>query len=140
MEHSRIDLRMGWSMREAEGKEWLPVNKVPSQVHVDLLANKMYVHRTSCYCTAQSNPRANPTTLSKESPTHSSTLMNSPPNGSPPNPFSTASTSPFSQNPPPQPPSLQTSSSQASTPSPKQPSTAPPFSKPTTCTSATAST
>jgi hypothetical protein len=43
MPHSRIELREGWSMKEVDGEEWLPVRKVPSQVHVDLLANKMYV-------------------------------------------------------------------------------------------------
>lgn len=47
MAHSRVDLRTGWSMREAESKDWLPVKKVPSQVHVDLLANNMYAQHCS---------------------------------------------------------------------------------------------
>ena len=29
-------------MKDAESEVWLPVTKVPSQVHVDLLANHMY--------------------------------------------------------------------------------------------------
>jgi hypothetical protein len=28
-------------MKEVDSKEWLPVEKVPSQVHVDLQANNM---------------------------------------------------------------------------------------------------
>ena len=42
MPHSRIDLREGWSMKEVDSEEWLPVKKVPSQVHVALLAHNMY--------------------------------------------------------------------------------------------------
>lgn len=34
-------------MKEVESKELLPVNKVPSQVHVDLLANNMYAYHSS---------------------------------------------------------------------------------------------
>ena len=34
-------------MKEAESQEWLPVKKVPSQVHVDLLANNMYAYHSS---------------------------------------------------------------------------------------------
>jgi hypothetical protein len=30
-------------MKEADSEKWLPVKKVPSQAHVDLLANNMYV-------------------------------------------------------------------------------------------------
>ncbi|KAM0702473.1 hypothetical protein Q7P35_009901 [Cladosporium inversicolor] len=41
MQHSRINLRTGWSMKESDSKEWLPVSKVPSNVHVDLLANNI---------------------------------------------------------------------------------------------------
>lgn len=47
MEHSRVILRSGWSMKEVESEEWLPVKKVPSQVHVDLLANNMYAYHSS---------------------------------------------------------------------------------------------
>ncbi|KAI1745507.1 family 2 glycosyl hydrolase [Xylaria scruposa] len=45
MARSRHDLSHGWQFREHNGSSsnespWLPVQKVPTQVHVDLLANK----------------------------------------------------------------------------------------------------
>ncbi|KAK5990024.1 Beta-mannosidase B [Cladobotryum mycophilum] len=41
MAHSRVELSTGWSFREhkASPQEWLPVARVPTQVHIDLLAN-----------------------------------------------------------------------------------------------------
>jgi beta-mannosidase len=45
MQRSRVNLRTGWSMRDADDnapEAWLPVEKVPSSVHVDLLANNKY--------------------------------------------------------------------------------------------------
>ncbi|KAH7361879.1 beta-mannosidase [Plectosphaerella cucumerina] len=43
MLRSRVDLQTGWTFRQRDDESpeaWLPVLKVPSQVHVDLLANK----------------------------------------------------------------------------------------------------
>lgn len=40
------ELSTGWVMKEHGGStisSWLPVKKVPSQVHIDLLANKKSV-------------------------------------------------------------------------------------------------
>lgn len=31
-------------MKEVDAEKWLPVSKVPSQVHFDLLANNMYAY------------------------------------------------------------------------------------------------
>jgi beta-mannosidase len=45
MQRSQVNLRTGWSMRDADDnapEAWLPVEKVPSSVHVDLLANNKY--------------------------------------------------------------------------------------------------
>lgn len=41
-----IDLSEGWSFRQKDGVEknaWLPVKKVPSTVHQDLIDNKLFV-------------------------------------------------------------------------------------------------
>lgn len=48
MARSRHDLSHGWQLREYDGNPssenpWLPVQHVPTQVHMDLLANKKYV-------------------------------------------------------------------------------------------------
>ncbi|KAI0194724.1 family 2 glycosyl hydrolase [Xylaria flabelliformis] len=86
MARSRHDLSHGWQFREYDGgssneNPWLPVQKVPTQVHVDLLANKkipdpfldlnelavrslpekQWTYRTQF---------AKPTDLSSEAPTH----------------------------------------------------------------------
>lgn len=39
---SRVQLSSGWSFKQQDWPEdeWLPVANVPSQVHMDLLANK----------------------------------------------------------------------------------------------------
>lgn len=41
----RVQLATGWSLKnkDASDDSWMPVAKVPSQVHVDLIANKKYV-------------------------------------------------------------------------------------------------
>jgi beta-mannosidase len=39
-------LESGWQFKETDGKRvetWLPVAKVPTNVHLDLMANKMSV-------------------------------------------------------------------------------------------------
>lgn len=45
MARTRYDLSTGWTFKETgeTSEGWLPVAKVPSQVHIDLLANNMYV-------------------------------------------------------------------------------------------------
>ncbi|OQE16595.1 hypothetical protein PENFLA_c027G02379 [Penicillium flavigenum] len=43
MQKSTQELKTGWSMKQADDISdecWLPVKKVPSQVHIDLIANK----------------------------------------------------------------------------------------------------
>jgi beta-mannosidase len=55
MRRSRTSLRTGWLLRDADNntpEAWLPVEKAPSSVHVDLLANGKYVKPHS-NCTAQ---------------------------------------------------------------------------------------
>lgn len=51
MSHSRTELSTGWSLKQHDHEDvpenWLPVASVPSQVHVDLLANNKYVHTPS---------------------------------------------------------------------------------------------
>jgi beta-mannosidase len=44
MARHSIQLDKGWTFRQHQGSspEWLPVEKVPTQVHMDLLANKQY--------------------------------------------------------------------------------------------------
>jgi beta-mannosidase len=44
MSHSRIELSHGWTLKQHDDDkgEWLPVKSVPSQVHIDLLANNKY--------------------------------------------------------------------------------------------------
>jgi beta-mannosidase len=39
---SRTQLSSGWRFKQQDwpAEEWLPVAKVPSQVHMDLVANK----------------------------------------------------------------------------------------------------
>ncbi|UNI14109.1 Beta-mannosidase [Purpureocillium takamizusanense] len=41
MAHSRTQISSGWTFRQQDGpsEEWLPVSQVPSQIHMDLLAN-----------------------------------------------------------------------------------------------------
>jgi beta-mannosidase len=45
MSHSQIELSHGWTLKQRDDDkgEWLPVKSVPSQVHIDLLANNKYV-------------------------------------------------------------------------------------------------
>jgi beta-mannosidase len=42
---SKQELKTGWQLKQQDDpkEEWLPVKKIPSQVHVDLLANEKYV-------------------------------------------------------------------------------------------------
>lgn len=43
MQKSTRELKTGWSMKQAGDNTnecWIPVEKVPSQVHIDLIANK----------------------------------------------------------------------------------------------------
>lgn len=42
MSRQSTQLVSGWTFRQHQGPstEWLPVDKVPTQVHTDLLANK----------------------------------------------------------------------------------------------------
>lgn len=44
MSRQSTQLVSGWTFRQHQGPstEWLPVEKVPTQVHTDLLANKKY--------------------------------------------------------------------------------------------------
>lgn len=45
MERSTRELTTGWSLKQRDDQSeepWLPVAQVPSQVHIDLLANKMF--------------------------------------------------------------------------------------------------
>jgi beta-mannosidase len=44
MSRQNTQLISGWAFRQHQGPstEWLPVEKVPTQVHMDLLANKKY--------------------------------------------------------------------------------------------------
>lgn len=41
---SRVALNSGWTFKQQDwsSDDWLPVANVPSQVHMDLLANKKY--------------------------------------------------------------------------------------------------
>jgi hypothetical protein len=42
------ELTKGWSFRQTDSEEeWAPVARVPSNVHLDLLANKRYVRSSS---------------------------------------------------------------------------------------------
>lgn len=43
MAHTRVELSSGWEFKQQDDKDWLPVRRVPSEVHVDLLAHKKYV-------------------------------------------------------------------------------------------------
>ncbi len=62
---SRHDLSHGWQFREANDSSsnenpWLPVQSVPTQVHIDLLANKKYagdliLHKLYLRCPAGSS-------------------------------------------------------------------------------------
>lgn len=39
------ELKTGWSMKHCDDQSdatWFPVKQVPSEVHIDLLANKQY--------------------------------------------------------------------------------------------------
>lgn len=36
------ELRKGWEFKQADGEEWLPVARVPTNVHLDLMDNKKY--------------------------------------------------------------------------------------------------
>ena len=36
------ELVTGWSFKQTDSEEWLPVKKVPTNVHLDLLDNKKY--------------------------------------------------------------------------------------------------
>ena len=38
-------LTHGWSFKQTDTDEWLPVAKVPTNVHLDLLDNKKYERR-----------------------------------------------------------------------------------------------
>lgn len=40
MEFSRQSLSTGWSFRDRDADEWMPVSVVPSVVQQDLIANK----------------------------------------------------------------------------------------------------
>ncbi|GJN77300.1 hypothetical protein PLIIFM63780_000790 [Purpureocillium lilacinum] len=42
MAHSRTQISSGWTFKQQDwpSEEWLPVSQVPSQIHMDLLANK----------------------------------------------------------------------------------------------------
>ena len=40
MELSRQSLSTGWTFRDLEAEEWMPVPIVPSVVHQDLIANE----------------------------------------------------------------------------------------------------
>lgn len=45
MERSTRELTTGWSLKQRDDQSeepWLPVAQIPSQVHIDLLANKMF--------------------------------------------------------------------------------------------------
>lgn len=46
MSRQSTQLTSGWTFRQHQGPsaEWLSVAKVPTQVHIDLLANKKYAH------------------------------------------------------------------------------------------------
>jgi beta-mannosidase len=35
------DLSDGWEFSQAGSNEWLPVARVPTNIHLDLIANKM---------------------------------------------------------------------------------------------------
>lgn len=37
------DIVEGWSFKQTDTEDWLPVKKVPTNVHLDLLDNKKYV-------------------------------------------------------------------------------------------------
>jgi len=45
MAHSRTQISSGWTFKQQDwpSEEWLPVSQVPSQIHMDLLANKKYI-------------------------------------------------------------------------------------------------
>lgn len=50
---SRLDLKSGWTFKQRDDESplaWLPVKEVPSQVHLDLLANKKYIDHQSRVC------------------------------------------------------------------------------------------
>lgn len=60
MSRSRHDLSRGWQFREDDGSSssentWLPVQNVPTQVHIDLLANKKYTIIHFCIIRFQSS-------------------------------------------------------------------------------------
>ena len=41
------ELNSGWSFRQTDSNEkddWLPVKKIPSEVHLDLIDNKRYMN------------------------------------------------------------------------------------------------
>lgn len=40
MSCSRVELHAGWEFKEQHDDKWLPVAQVPTQVHMDLLANE----------------------------------------------------------------------------------------------------
>lgn len=48
------DISNGWSFRQTDTEEWLPVKKVPTNVHLDLLDNKKYLLR-HCQCQARAD-------------------------------------------------------------------------------------
>jgi len=37
------ELSQGWQFKQTDGEEWLSVAKVPTNVHLDLMDNKLYV-------------------------------------------------------------------------------------------------
>lgn len=52
MQKSTRELNTGWSMKQADDISdecWLPVKRVPSQVHIDLIANEKYALLTGRY-------------------------------------------------------------------------------------------
>lgn len=34
------ELSTGWEFKQADASEWMPVEKVPTNVHLDLMANE----------------------------------------------------------------------------------------------------
>ena len=45
MSLARHSLATGWSFRDRESDEWLPVPAVPSSVQQDLIHNKRYISK-----------------------------------------------------------------------------------------------
>ena len=37
------ELSTGWQFKQTDTEEWLPVARVPTNIHIDLMDNKKYV-------------------------------------------------------------------------------------------------